>query len=209
MANDANPEATQLARELFEARRQLRRAGRALHDDTGSLLSSAGLRLQLLRMDLPQAGEAVGETLGLLDQALERVRVMSQELNSSPPAHLGLQNALAQLVASVAQSFPGTVRYSFTASAAIPPDAAVAVYEAMAAVLAGAAAAKGSKSIVISVRGDRNLVARVAVAGWNWPRSSAAAQTRRAAPAGILIRVATKKSTIVSICYALRRPPRG
>ena len=51
---------------------KLRRAGKALHDDVGPLLAAAGLRLQLLRMDHPQAAEQVNELLGTLDDAMER-----------------------------------------------------------------------------------------------------------------------------------------
>ena len=205
---DSNPEASQLARELFEVRRQLRHAGRALHDDAGSLLSSAGLRLQLLRMDFPQAAEGVTETLGLLDQALERVRAMSQELNSSPPAHLGFQAALSQLVERVGDAFPGTIGFAYAATASIPADAAVAIYDAVTAVLEDAIQA-GAGGIKISVSGGRGVTARVTVADWKWKKASAAAQIRRAVPAKVVIQVVTKKSTIVSIRYGLRRPPRG
>ena len=92
-----------MARELYEARRELRNAGRALHDHAGSLLSAAGFRLQLLRMDFPEAAEAVDEVLVSLDEAMEQVRTLSQALNPSPAAHLGLQGALAQLVAMAVQ----------------------------------------------------------------------------------------------------------
>src|SRR5580658_1075589 len=92
-------EADGLASELFEARRELRNAGCALHDHAGSLLSAAGLRLQLLRMDFPEAGDAVDQVLITLDEAIGRVRTLSQALNPSPAAHLGLQPALSKLIA--------------------------------------------------------------------------------------------------------------
>src|SRR5580698_10099439 len=99
-------EAEGLARELFEARRELRNAGSALHDQAGSLLSAAGLRLQLLRMDFPETGEAVDQVLIALDEAIERVRSLSQALNPSRAAHLGLAGALSQLVDGYSASFP-------------------------------------------------------------------------------------------------------
>src|ERR1700685_2720076 len=98
-------EAEGLARELFEARRELRNAGCVLHDQAGALLSGAGLRLQLLRMDFPQAADSVDQVLIALDEAMERVRVLSQSLNPSPAAHVGLEEALSQLVAVCAASF--------------------------------------------------------------------------------------------------------
>jgi signal transduction histidine kinase len=63
---------------------KLRRAGKTLHDDVGPLLASAGLRLQLLRMDHPQAAEQISELLVTLDDAMERVRALSRELSPSP-----------------------------------------------------------------------------------------------------------------------------
>jgi signal transduction histidine kinase len=62
----------------------LRRAGKMLHDEVGPLLASAGLRLQLLRMDHPQAAEQINELLVTLDDAMERVRALSHELSPSP-----------------------------------------------------------------------------------------------------------------------------
>jgi hypothetical protein len=184
---DSNPEATQLAQELFDVQRQLRGAGRALHDH-GGLLSSAGLRLQLLRMDLPETRETVAETLALLEQALESIRGLSQELNSSPAAHLGL-------------------RFSYTASACVPPDAAVAIYEAIGAMLREASQAGRARLITISIAGTQRIAARLSIGGWKWPRRAAAAQIRRALPAGVVIRVTTKRDTIVSIRYAAARRP--
>ena len=59
------------------------RAGRVLHDDVGPLLSASGLRLQLLKMDFPDASARVDEVLAILDDAMERVRALSQELAPS------------------------------------------------------------------------------------------------------------------------------
>src|SRR5579863_1037426 len=133
-------EAERLARELFEARRELRHAGCALHDHTGSLLSAAGLRLQILRMDFPEATEAVDQVLITLDEAITRVRALSQTLNPSPAAHLGLQGALSQLIARWSVSFPGVIRLTYSAkryaaAPCPPPDAAVAIYDAVAATI--------------------------------------------------------------------------
>lgn len=63
---------------------KLRRAGKTLHDDVGPLLAAVGLRLQLLRMDHPEASEQVNQLLATLDEAMERIRALSQELSPSP-----------------------------------------------------------------------------------------------------------------------------
>ena len=59
-------------------------AGKALHDEIGPLLSAAGLRLQLLKMDFPETAENVAEVTRTLDEAIDRVRALSQELRPSP-----------------------------------------------------------------------------------------------------------------------------
>jgi signal transduction histidine kinase len=62
----------------------LRQAGETLHDDVAPLLAGAGLQLQILRMDHPQAAAQVTEVLATLEDAMDRVRKLSQELAPSP-----------------------------------------------------------------------------------------------------------------------------
>jgi signal transduction histidine kinase len=205
-------EADSLAHELFEARRELRNAGCVLHDHAGALLSAAGLRLQLLRMDFPQAADAADQVLLALDEAVERVRALSQALNPSPAAHVGLEGALSNLVGGCAGLFPGTIQLSYSAPEKPPPDAAVAIYDAVAAVLERAIADRHATRITISVRQSagaaRKLTVRVVSNGrWRWPRSEASAEARRALPAGVVLDT-TKQSTLVSISYAPRRAAR-
>lgn len=59
------------------------RAGKALHDEIGPLLSAAGLQLQLIRMDFPETAEQVRVVTETLDRAIDRIRALSQEL--APP----------------------------------------------------------------------------------------------------------------------------
>ncbi len=59
---------------------KVERAGKILHDDVGPLLSAAGLRLQLIKMDYPETAGLVAQVTELLDQAIDRVRAVSQEL---------------------------------------------------------------------------------------------------------------------------------
>ena len=63
---------------------QLRRAGQSLHDDVAPLLAAAGLQLQLLRMDHPAAAPQVSEVLVTLEDAMDRIRKLSQQLAPSP-----------------------------------------------------------------------------------------------------------------------------
>jgi signal transduction histidine kinase len=205
-------EADGLARELFEARRELRNAAGVLHDQAGALLSAAGLRLQLLRMDFPQAADAVDHVLVALDEAVERVRGLSQALNPSPAAHVGLEGALSNLVTGCAGLFPGTIQFSYSAAEKPPPDVAVAIYEAVSAVLERAIADRRASRITVSVkesgRAARTMIVQVVSNGrWRWPRREAAAEARRALPAGVVLDT-TKQSTLVSIRYAPRRAAR-
>src|SRR5258707_15153198 len=87
------PVADQLAESVVRAEAALRRAGKSLHDEVGPLLSAAGLRLPLLRMDFPDAIDRGREVMDVLDDAMERVRALSQELNPSPIYRSGLKKA--------------------------------------------------------------------------------------------------------------------
>src|ERR1700694_5945085 len=89
--------ADDLARACVQAQAELRRAGRALHDEIGALLAVAGVRLQLLRMDLPDLAERTNELGEVLSRAMEAVRTLSQDLDPSPVRRLGLKNALLVL----------------------------------------------------------------------------------------------------------------
>lgn len=64
---------------------KLERAGKILHDEIGPLLSAAGLRLQLIKMDFPQTEARVREVTEALDEAIDRVRALSQELRPFKP----------------------------------------------------------------------------------------------------------------------------
>jgi signal transduction histidine kinase len=62
----------------------LRQVGHTLHDDIAPLLAAAGLQLQLLRMDHPETTTQVNEVLATLEDAMDRVRHLSQCLAPSP-----------------------------------------------------------------------------------------------------------------------------
>jgi signal transduction histidine kinase len=62
---------------------KIERARRTLHDEVGPLLSAAGLQLQLIRMDFPESAGQVRLVTETLDQAIDRIRALSQEL--APP----------------------------------------------------------------------------------------------------------------------------
>jgi two-component system, NarL family, sensor kinase len=203
-------EPQRLADELFETRSKLRAAGRELHDQVGPLLSAAGIRMELLRSDHPEAASALQPALLALEEAMERVRGLSRELNPPPAEHLGLKKALSNLVAAQRDSFAGAIRFSYTASITPPHDTVAAVYEAVSAVLAQAASDRSATRLAVVGRGARKLTITIESNGRaRWPRAGLAALIRRARPAGLILDASTKQGTIVSIHYAPRRPPRG
>jgi NO-binding membrane sensor protein with MHYT domain len=85
-----------VARRLLAAQEgERRRIARVLHDDVGQLLTA--VRLNLQNQTPPGRGEAtvIGESIGLVDEALTRVRALSVELRPSVLDDLGLGDAVA------------------------------------------------------------------------------------------------------------------
>ena len=201
--------ADELALECVRAYTELRRAASVLHDDVGSLLAVAGLRLQLLCMDFPEASERAAEASEAIGGAMEHVRKLSRAVEPSPVRRTGLKNALLDL----AESFSGvTVRY--TAALALPPVDADAVYRAIANSVAVASRAPGVTRIAISVAGSRSLVARVQHNGRPNADKELAATALLARHAGLRFEIKarqakTRQGTIVVIQYAGRRPTGG
>jgi signal transduction histidine kinase len=196
--------ADQLARELAAAHGELRRAAQVLHDDVGSLLAVAGIRLQLLQLDHPAAGAHTAEVSQALEGVMHHLRTLSRNLEPSTVRRTGLKNALLALADS-GMDVEIAVRYRATAIP--PPTMADALYHAIeAAVRAAAAGARATRPgrITIAVTGSRALTARVGypgppARGRNW-----AAARLLARHCGIAFDVeTTKKGTIVCIRYAI------
>lgn len=211
-------ESQSLANELFQIQSKLRAAGLGLHDHVGPLLSAAGLRLELLRSDYPETAASLEPVLLALEEAMDRVRALSRELNPPPAAHLGLKKAIWNLVEAQQELFVGDIQYSYSATANLSHDTIAAIYEAAKAVLGRAVSDPSASRIAVMIRGSRNL--RVAIESdgrrVRWPRAAMAALNRRALPAGVSLGAITKKGTIVSktgtivtILYAARRPAGG
>ncbi len=70
------------------ARHDLAWISKTLHDEVGQVLSAAGLRLELMRMDfaarLPEIGERTSAIQDELDRALTSVRRVVTHINPSP-----------------------------------------------------------------------------------------------------------------------------
>jgi signal transduction histidine kinase len=182
---------------------KLRSGSRQLHDHAGPLLSAAGLRLQMLRTDVPEAQAGIDEVIQILEQAIQRIRSVSQELHRSPVDQIGLKNALFRF----AEQNP-RLSVSYSATAQLPSEDAAALYQgAMEA--ATAALRAGASRVRISVTGRAGVRIRVTDNGRAKGRERALSVPRLlAAQAGLAFECSTGKSTIVSIRYAVRRTPR-
>ena len=182
---------------------KLRSGSRQLPDHAGPLLSAAGLRLQMLRTDVPEAQAGLDEVTQILEQAIQRIRTVSQELYRSPADQIGLKNALFRF----AEQNPW-LSVSYSATAPIPPADAAALYQgAMEA--ATEALRAGASRVRISVTGRAGVRLRVIDNGRAKGREKALSVPRLLAEqAGLAFECSTGKSTIVSIRYAVRRTPR-
>lgn len=196
--------AAELAGDLAAAQVRLRRAAQVLHDDVGSLLAVAGLRLQLLRMDHPAAETQAKEVSQALEGVMDHLRNLSRDLEPTPVRRTGLQSALRDLAAERRRSTGVDVAVRYNATANLPPALADAVFKAVdTAVTAGTD--QGAARVRVTVSGARSLTAKVAYPAQEkraGPRLAAAAML--AVHAGLRFEVAlTKKGTIVSIHHAV------
>ena len=208
----AKSDLDEIAARYIHVRAALVRAGRALHDHVGSSLSAAGVQLQLLRMDLPEAAARIDEALRTLEETLNQVRDLSQELCPSPAYRGGLKQALLRLAETDGyrhKSVICQVAVEYSTTAAIPAEIAAALYEAASAALEQALQ-KGAAQVNISVRGAGPLVLRIADDGRKSGRARALRLIRALArEQGLTFECTTGRGTIVSIRYAIRRPARG
>jgi signal transduction histidine kinase len=183
---------------------KLRSGSRQLHDHVGPLLSAAGLRLQMLRTDVPDAQAGIDEVTQILEQAIQRIRTVSRELHRSPADQIGLKNALFRF----AEQNPW-LSVSYSATAPVPSEDAAALYEGAMEAASAALRARASQ-VRISVSGKAGVRIRVTDNGRAKGRERALSVPRLLAQqAGLAFECTTGKSTIVSIRYAVRRTPGG
>lgn len=111
----------------------LGRVSRFLHDDVSQVLSAAGLQLDALRMDFDQSAPGVGlrvaEIQSMLEQAIDRLRDISNELNPSIAERAGLHFALEQLTGKARDTFGGSIRLHFDSTLRVPPPQAKTFYK--------------------------------------------------------------------------------
>jgi len=200
----------ELVAALSQAHSEGNRAGRVLHDRVGPLLTGAGLRLQLLRLDQPKTSPAVTEVLDALDQAMEQIREMSQSLAPSVVYRLGLPNALEQLIRERQAEFNGTIRFKFSAAVTLELELGALLFDAIQGALDDALARPGSSKVTVSVaENTRFVTARIQDNGKNTNPGKGGVSRLLAEEAGFVFSQTTRKGTIVLIRHGISRSSRG
>ena len=117
---------------LSEHEMTLARVSRQLHDDVSQILSAAGLQLDALRMDFretaPGVDQRAAEIQDMLEQAINRLRDITNELNPSIAERAGLYFALDQMTAKARNTFSGAIRLHFDSAARVKPAQAKIFY---------------------------------------------------------------------------------
>jgi signal transduction histidine kinase len=152
-----------LAEMLFAALNEheltLARVSRLLHDDVSQVLSAAGLQLDALRLDFgktaPGVNQRVVEIQNMLEQAIQRLRDISNELNPSIAERAGLHFALEQMMGKARDTFSGVLRLHFDSSARIPSVQAKTFYKIAEYAVDAAVSRPGCSVIDIQVKQAR------------------------------------------------------
>lgn len=118
---------------LNEHEQTLARVARLLHDDVSQVLSAAGLQLDAMRMDFresaPGVDQRAAEIQNMLEQAIDRLRDISNELNPSVAERAGLHFALDQMAGQARAKFSGALRVHFDSAARVTPAQAKTFYK--------------------------------------------------------------------------------
>ena len=128
------------------------RVSHLLHDEIGPALTAVGLRLDLLRLDLPEAGPRISATQEALENAMRRTREASRGLEPAIDAG-NLPRALEAMVARRRQA--GTTKFRVLAdgSARTGPPASLALARVASEAL-DAATHGGAAQVHISLAGN-------------------------------------------------------
>jgi signal transduction histidine kinase len=109
------------------------RLARFLHDEVGQSLTAAGMRLDILRMDLeatvPGISARTAEIQSLLEGVVDRIRDLSYELNPNIVERAGFHSALDRLAGRYRRTFPGTLRLMADSSLRFPSEIGSALYK--------------------------------------------------------------------------------
>ena len=130
-----------------------------LHDDVCQALSSTGIQLDLLRMDLesdvPGVGGRVAEIQKNLDCVIRRVRDFSYEFNPAIVERTGLRTALDLLAGRTRSLFAGQFRLLQDSTVHFLPQVASAVYRIVQEAVENAIYHASASSISVMLKNTR------------------------------------------------------
>lgn len=126
-------EIRELAARMLEAEeRERRRISRELHDETGQLLPSVRLRLELLERQAPEEPDTLRKGLAeareLLGQAIVEIRRILADLSPAVLEQLGLPSAVRQVLNRVRQEYGLAVKLDISGMGSAPKAAAAVAY---------------------------------------------------------------------------------
>ncbi len=193
------------------------RVSRLLHDEVGQVLSAVGLQLDVMRLDfetnLPEIAPRTREIQQMLDEAVQRVRSLSYELNPSVVERAGLRLALEHLTARLQKNFAGALQLSYTPSSRIPPAVANAWYKIAELAVENAIRHASASNIKVQVKlTPSSVVLEVRDNGSGFEVDLQRAQSKglgllllehykSQAPIGLQIRSSQGKGTVVRSVY--------
>ena len=132
------------------------RVSRLLHDDGGQVLTAVGLLLDVLKLDFrgqaPEITERVHDIQKMLDEAVQKVRSLSYDLNPSVVERAGLQSALDRLIGRFRGQFAGSLRYLYDSSVRVPLPVGNAWYKIAELALENAVKHSEANRIEVHVR---------------------------------------------------------
>jgi signal transduction histidine kinase len=141
---------------IHENEAVLARVARLLHDDVSQVLSAVGLQLDAMKMDFrdqtPAIEQRAVEIQGMLEQAIEQLRDISNELNPSIVERAGLQFAMDRLAGKVRKNFAGSLRLHFDPSARIPTAVATTFYKIAECAIDNALVRSGCSQIEVKLK---------------------------------------------------------
>jgi signal transduction histidine kinase len=161
-------------------------------------------------LDFPEAAETADAILQSLDEALQRVREVSQGLAPSLVYRLGLQSALEWLMRERQAGFRGTIGLKFSPTVKLDPELGGILFDAIDSCLTQALARPGSSKVSISVTANRRFVTvRIQDNGRKAAKKPQGLPRVLAEAAGFLFSQTTRRGTIVLIRHGISRSSRG